>query len=304
LKNLHEEHQKIQGRKVEIERRKELHEQQLKLQAMKEEEERKKKQLELEEIERERQRQSALEREKIKKQKEDEEKKEKERAIIANMISQKANVDPDLLQGLETIDPEEFVRKRIEQHEREELEKVRRLAKLDKKLDWVERIIRIEEAPLVTKSFDKQSEEDKVYEAEHIKKLAQEHLTKWEHDKTEKSRFAIMANDKKSFESEIMTERNKEFEKLKKERDERVAVKRAKIIEEREKRKKDEQERQSELEKERKVKDEEDRKKRDVEDKRRQEATENQRKLQEFADKQRKREEEALAKEQKTEARR
>jgi len=42
LKNLHEEHQKIQGRKVEIERRKELHEQQLKLQAMKEEEERKK----------------------------------------------------------------------------------------------------------------------------------------------------------------------------------------------------------------------------------------------------------------------
>jgi len=170
LKNLHDEHQRIQARKVEIERRKELHEQQLKLQALKEEEERRKRQLELEEIERERQRLSALERERIKKQKEDEEKKEKERQLLATMISQKsAGLDPALVSKLEIIDPEDFVRKRIEQHEKEEIERARRLTKLDKHLNWIERVLRLEEAPLIAHAYQKQSEDDKKNMMKNIK---------------------------------------------------------------------------------------------------------------------------------------
>ncbi len=296
LKNLHEEHQRIQARKVEIERRKELHEQQLKLLALKEEEERRKRQQELEEIERERQRLSALERERIKKQREDDEKREKERQMLAAIMREKAPVDSGIFEKLEHIDPEEFVRKRIEQHEKEEMEKARRLAKLEKRFNWIERVIRLEEAPLIAQAHQKQIEEDKKYDVEYKLKMEKEHHLKWEHDLAQKQRLSRMISDKQRFEATIMHARNEEFNKLKKERDEKVAAKRAKILEERERRRKEEAERQSELERQRQQKEEEERKKRETEEKRRNEEAEQQRRMQERADIQRKREEEALAK--------
>jgi len=76
-------------------------------------------------------------------------------------LTQKSLFSAELLEKMETIDPEEFVKQRIEQHEKEEMEKARRLAKLDKRLDWVERVIRLEESPLISQSFQKQLEDDK-----------------------------------------------------------------------------------------------------------------------------------------------
>lgn len=139
--------------------------------------------------------------------------------------------------------------------------KARRLAKLDKRLDWVERVIRLEESPLISQSFQKQLEDDKKYDIEYKEKLEKEHQQEWEHSTAEKQRLLRMVTEKQNFEQQIMKIRKEEFEKLKKERDERLAIKKAKIIEERERRKKEEIERQNELEKQRQIKEEEDRKK-------------------------------------------
>jgi len=100
---------------------------------------------------------------------------------------------------METIDPEEFVKQRIEQHEKEEMEKARRLAKLDKRLDWVERVIRLEESPLISQSFQKQLEDDKKYDIEYKEKLEKEHQQEWEHSTAEKQRLLRMVTEKTKF---------------------------------------------------------------------------------------------------------
>jgi len=94
--------------------------------------------------------------------------------------------------------------------------KARRLAKLDKRLDWVERVIRLEESPLISQSFQKQLEDDKKYDIEYKEKLETDHQQEWEHATAEKQRLLRMVTEKNNFEEQIMKIRKEEFEKLKK----------------------------------------------------------------------------------------
>ncbi|CAO2174403.1 unnamed protein product [Urochloa humidicola] len=105
--------------------------------------------------------------------------------------------------------------------ERQEMEK--KLQKLAKTMDYLERAKRQEEAPLIEHAFQKRLEEEKIlHEQEQLREIE---LSKQHHagDLQEKNRLSRMLEHKNAFQERIVQRREAEFGRLKKERDERIS---------------------------------------------------------------------------------
>ncbi|CAL5000509.1 unnamed protein product [Urochloa decumbens] len=105
--------------------------------------------------------------------------------------------------------------------ERQEMEK--KLQKLAKTMDYLERAKREVEVPLIEEAFKKRLEEEKIlHEQEQLREIE---LSKQHHagDLQEKNRLSRMLEHKNAFQERIVQRREAEFGRLKKERDERIS---------------------------------------------------------------------------------
>ncbi|VAI69581.1 unnamed protein product [Triticum turgidum subsp. durum] len=105
--------------------------------------------------------------------------------------------------------------------ELEEMEK--KLQKLAKKMDHLERAKRQEEAPLIEEAFQKRLEEEKIlHEQEQLREIE---LSKQHHtgDLQEKTRLSRLLEHKNAFQERIVQRREAEFSSLRKEREERIS---------------------------------------------------------------------------------
>ncbi|XP_006643712.1 eukaryotic translation initiation factor 3 subunit A [Oryza brachyantha] len=105
--------------------------------------------------------------------------------------------------------------------ERQELEK--KLQKIAKQMDYLERAKREEEAPLIEQAFQKRLEVEKIlHEQEQLREIE---LSKQHHagDLQEKNRLSRMLDHKNVFQERIVQRRESEFSRLKKERDEKTS---------------------------------------------------------------------------------
>ncbi|CAM0148586.1 unnamed protein product [Urochloa decumbens] len=105
--------------------------------------------------------------------------------------------------------------------ERQEMEK--KLQKLAKTMDYLERAKREVEVPLIEEAFEKRLEEEKIlHEQEQLREIE---LSKQHHagDLQEKNRLSRMLEHKNAFQERIVQRREAEFGRLKKERDERIS---------------------------------------------------------------------------------
>ncbi|GJN37643.1 hypothetical protein PR202_gb26619 [Eleusine coracana subsp. coracana] len=105
---------------------------------------------------------------------------------------------------------------------KERMESEKKLQKLAKTMDHLERAKRQEEAPLIEQAFQKRQEEEKIlHEQEQLREIE---LSKQRHagDLQEKNRLSRMLEHKNAFQDRIIQRREAEFSHLKKERDERI----------------------------------------------------------------------------------
>ncbi|KAL5228760.1 hypothetical protein ABZP36_017025 [Zizania latifolia] len=214
------EHRRLLARKSIIEKRKEDLERQI-LEKEKEEELKRlsllKKSVDDERLrllndvklrEQERIRQQVLENERKEAEKMLEEKlgKKKKKTVIQGDVTKQAVMELALNEQLK---------------ERQEMEK--KLQKLAKTMDYLERAKRQEEAPLIEQAFQKRLEEEKIlHEQEQLREIE---LSKQHHagDLLEKNRLSRMLDHKNVFQERIVQRREAEFSHLKKERDERTS---------------------------------------------------------------------------------
>ncbi|CAL4951129.1 unnamed protein product [Urochloa decumbens] len=179
--------------------------------------------------------------------------------------------------------------------ERQEMEK--KLQKLAKTMDYLERAKRQEEAPLIEQAFQKRLEEEKIlHEQEQLREIE---LSKQHHagDLQEKIRLSRMLEHKNAFQERIVQRREAEFGRLKKERDERISQLISSRKRERETVRKLMYYLNLEEQRIEQVREEEEARKREEEERRKREETERKAKLDAIAEKQRQREGELEEKE-------
>ncbi|CAL4957825.1 unnamed protein product [Urochloa decumbens] len=179
--------------------------------------------------------------------------------------------------------------------ERQEMEK--KLQKLAKTMDYLERAKRQEEAPLIEQAFQKRLEEEKIlHEQEQLREIE---LSKQHHagDLQEKNRLSRMLEHKNAFQERIVQRREAEFGRLKKERDERISQLISSRKRERETVRKLMYYLNLEEQRIERVREEEEARKREEEERRKREETERKAKLDAIAEKQRQRERELEEKE-------
>ncbi|CAA7018249.1 unnamed protein product [Microthlaspi erraticum] len=219
------EHKRLLARKSIIEKRKEDQERQqlemereeeqkrLKLQKLTEEAEQKRLAAELEERKRQRIRREIEEREHAEAQAllEDTEKRMKKGKKKTTLV------DGDKMTKQEVIDRalHEQVR------ERQELEK--KLQKLAKTMDYLERAKRLNAAPLIEAAYQRRLvEEREFYEREQQREVE---LSKERHesDLKEKNRLSRMLEHKEIFQAEVISRRQAEFDRIRAEKEERIS---------------------------------------------------------------------------------
>jgi len=179
--------------------------------------------------------------------------------------------------------------------ERQEME--RKLQKLAKTMDYLERAKREEEAPLIEAAYQKHLVDDEIFfeqqQQQAIEQSRQQHAA----DLVEKNRLIRMLNDKNIFQNQVVSRREGEFERLKREREERLAELQAIRKQEREMRRKMEYYRRQEEARLIKLKEEEEARKREEEERKRKQDAEWKAKLDEMTEKQKQRERELEEKE-------
>ncbi|EFJ51612.1 eukaryotic translation initiation factor 3a [Volvox carteri f. nagariensis] len=105
--------------------------------------------------------------------------------------------------------------------EQQELE--RRMVRLAKNLDHLERARREEEGPYLEAAWKERQEMDRAYWEAAQAEAARLHRQAWEVDIEEKKRLAYMVPDKEIFKALIMQRREAEFQALRRERERRMA---------------------------------------------------------------------------------
>ncbi|GAV87136.1 PCI domain-containing protein [Cephalotus follicularis] len=179
--------------------------------------------------------------------------------------------------------------------ERQEMEK--KLQKLAKTMDYLERAKREEAAPLIEAAFQRRLVEERVL---HEREQQQEiELSRQHHDGDlrEKNRLARMLENKNKFQERVISRRQAEFDRLRAEREERISQIILARKQEREANRKKIFFVRSEEERLKKVQEEEEARKREEAERRRKEEAERKAKLDEIAEKQRQRERELEEKE-------
>ncbi|KAJ7534841.1 hypothetical protein O6H91_12G006400 [Diphasiastrum complanatum] len=293
------EHKKLLARKVLIERRKEEQERQMLEMEREEETKRLKQQRLTEEAEAKRLANESARREEARIRKEIEEKEmEEARMLLAESEKRKGKkgkkaavtaADGELTKVTKQSLMEEALNEQIK--ERQEME--RKLQKLAKTLDHLERAKREEERPLIEAAYYKRLEDDEIFYEQQLQQETEQGRLQHSTDLIEKKRLQKMLEDKFVFQAQVVSRRQGEFERLKREREERIAELRLLRSQERERRRKMEYYRSLEEARLLKIKEEEEARKREEEEIKRKEEAERRAKLDEIAAKQRQREAEA-----------
>ncbi|XP_044500346.1 eukaryotic translation initiation factor 3 subunit A-like [Mangifera indica] len=293
------EHKRLLARKSIIEKRKEEHERQL-IEMEREEESRRLKQQKItEEAE---QKRLATEYEQRKNQRilrEIEERElEEAQALLeeAEKRSKKKGGKKPILEG-EKVTKKTLMELALTEQLRERQEMEKKLQKLAKTMDYLERAKREEAAPLIEAAFQRRLVEGKVvYERE---KQLETELSRQRHDGDlrEKNRLSRMLNNKEKFQERVLNRRKAEFDRQRVEREERINQ----IIQARKQERKAMRKKiyyvRCEDERLKKKREEEEARKREEAEKQRKEEAERRAKLDEIAEKQRQRERESEEKE-------
>ncbi|KAJ0013461.1 hypothetical protein Pint_19724 [Pistacia integerrima] len=293
------EHKRLLARKSIIEKRKEEHERQL-IEMEREEESRRLKQQKItEEAE---QKRLAAEYEQRKSQRilrEIEERElEEAQALLeeAEKRSKKKGGKKPILEG-EKVTKQTLMERALTEQLRERQEMEKKLQKLAKTMDYLERAKREEAAPLIEASFQRRLVEEKVLH-EREQQLETE-LSRQRHDGDlkEKNRLSRMLDNKEKFQERVLNRRKAEFDRRRVEREERINQIIQARKQEREAMRKKIYYVRCEEERLKKLREEEEARKWEEAEKRRKEEAERKAKLDEIAEKQRQRERELEEKE-------
>eukprot|EP00899_Mesostigma_viride_P024205 jgi/Mesvir1/496/Mv11365-RA.2 len=224
------EHKSLLARKVIIEKKKEEQERQM-LAQEKEEEVRKLKQARLtEEAEAKRLAQESARREEERIRKEIEEKElEETRALIAEQERRKGKKSRKGGEGDGPLklDKRALMEEAISEQIRERQELERKLAKLSRTMDYLERARREEERPLLVEEMKKKAAEDAEHHRAQWEVYLVEHHKQYEADHGQKKRLARLEKERLVFQKQVMARRREEFERLQQARAERLAELRA-----------------------------------------------------------------------------
>ena len=104
--------------------------------------------------------------------------------------------------------------------ERQDME--RKLVRLAKMMDHLERAKREEEVPLIEAAYKVKMAEDEKFHHEMQQQNAEKHRKAWESNVEEKKRLGKMTDEKESFAKAIIARRSEEFEALHLAREERI----------------------------------------------------------------------------------
>ncbi|KAK8638623.1 hypothetical protein V6N13_137038 [Hibiscus sabdariffa] len=292
------EHKRLLARKSVIEKRKE--EQERKLLEMEREEESKRQMLLKKTEEAEKKRLAAMfeqqRAERIRKEIEERELEEAQALLLETEKHSKRGKKKPILDG-EKLTKQTLIERALSEQLKEKQEQEKRLQKVAKTMDHLERAKREEAAPLIEAVFQRRLVEEKVLH-EREQQLEVE-LSRQRHDGDlkEKNRLGRMLENKMVFQERVMSWRQAEFEQRRVEREERIKqiilvrkqereMKRQKIFYVR-----------SEEVRIRKLQEEEEARKREEAERGRKEEAERKAKLDEIAEKQRQRERELEEKE-------
>jgi len=263
---LQDEHKRILSRKLIIERRKERQEYLDNLKIKEQEEENQRKQKERDELELKRINEERQKREEKRKQALAEEKARMETAALAAELSKKQGTK-NLLKNFEdkAMDPKKFLEEQIKELNREKDEMERRLHKLAKMFDHLERAKREAELPLLATWFDEQKRLYQEHQAKASEEFQEEHRKQHAHMLEIAQRLARMNSYRVIFEKNLDEKREKEYKIRKEKQDERMRELRLQIEEERtrlrhleERKRREQEERKKKQEEERRRKEEED----------------------------------------------
>lgn len=289
------EHKKLLARKTIIEQRKEEQERQLLEKEREEELKRLKQQKITEEAE---QRRLATEYEQRKHQrilKEMEERElEEAKALLQEKFGKKTK--KPIIEG-EKLTKQALMELALNEQLRERQEMEKKLQKLAKQMDHLERAKREEAAPLIEAAYQQRLVEEKILH-EREQQLEVE-LSRQRHDGDlqEKNRLSCMLENKRIFQARVMSRRQLEFDRLRQEREERIHQIRVARKQEREAKRKMIYYLRKEEERLNKLREEEEARKREEAERRKREEAERKAKLDEIAEKQRQRERELEEKE-------
>ncbi|KAL5853920.1 hypothetical protein ACOSQ3_009038 [Xanthoceras sorbifolium] len=293
------EHKRLLARKSIIEKRKEEHERQLIEMEREEESKRLKLQKITEEAE---QKRLAAEYEQRKNQRilrEIEERElEEAQAMLeeAEKRSKKKGGKKPILEG-EKVTKQTLMERALTEQLRERQEMEKKLQKLGKTMDYLERAKREEAAPLIEAAFQRRLVEEKVL---HEREQQQEiELSRQRHDGDlqEKNRLSRMLDNKNIFQERVISRRQAEFDRRRVDREERINLIIQARKQEREAKRKMIYFVRSEEERLKKIREEEEARKQEEAERRRKEEAERKAKLDEIAEKQRQRERELEEKE-------
>ncbi|KAJ6826064.1 eukaryotic translation initiation factor 3 subunit A-like [Iris pallida] len=218
------EHKRLLARKSIIEKRKEEYERQMLEMEREEESKRLKLQKISEEAEQKRLASESIRREEQRIRREIEERELQEAQALLMETHKRTNKKgkKPLLEGEKVTKQSLIELARSEQmKERHEMEK--KLQKLAKTMDHLERAKREEEAPLIEQAFQQRLVEEKVlHEQEQLKEIE---LSRQHHagDLQEKNRLARMLGNKIIFQERIVSRRESEYDRLRKEREEHIS---------------------------------------------------------------------------------
>ena len=179
--------------------------------------------------------------------------------------------------------------------ERQEMEK--KLQKLAKTMDYLERAKREEAAPLIHAAYVKRQEEEKILHEHEQQQEIELSRQRHEGDLKEKERLARMIGNKEIYQEKVVSRRQAEFDRLRKETEERISRILQSRKQDRERLRKWKYYLNVEEERQQKLREEEEARKREEAERRRKEEAERLAKLEEIAEKQRQRERELEEKE-------
>ncbi|CAK9275979.1 unnamed protein product [Sphagnum jensenii] len=290
------EHKKLLARKVLIERRKEEQERQMLEMEREEESKRLKQQRLTEEAEAKRLANESARREEARIRKEIEEKElEEARALLAEAEKRKGKKGKKATGDGEVtkLSKQSLMEEAFSEQMKERAEMERKLQKLSKTMDHLERAKREEERPLIEEAHQKRLQDDEKFYKDQQEQAIDHSQKQHETDLVEKNRLIHMLEDKNLFQQQAVSRREGEFERLRRLREERLAEERSLRSQEREVRRKKEYYRRQEEARLLKIREEEEARKLEEEERKRKEEADRRAKLEEIAAKQRQREIEA-----------
>ncbi|KAK8506807.1 hypothetical protein V6N13_052167 [Hibiscus sabdariffa] len=292
------EHKRLLARKSIIEKRKE--EQERQLLEMEREEESKRQNLLKKTEEAEKKRLAAMfeqqRAERIRKEIEERELEEAQALLQETEKHLKRGKKKPLLDG-EKLTKQTLIERALSEQLKERQEQEKRLQKVAKTMDHLERAKREEAAPLIEAAFQQRLVEEKLLHDREQQLEVELSRQRHDGDLKEKNRLARMLENKMIFQEKVISRRQAEFDQRRVEREERIKqiiqarkqerdIKRKKIFYVR-----------SEEERIKKLREEEEARKREEAERRRREEAEHKAKMDEIAEKQRQRERELEEKE-------